>query len=112
MKKYFVFYSNDFANTYEILWAETPEQIAYAQSYGCQQITRREAERLCAAENYRRKHDLGSAEYATTVIYPADCCCDYIDPDRHLIRHGYIMDYRTPTIAAKAAKSYADMISA
>ena len=45
MKKYFVQYYHDFGNTYNLAWAETPEQIKQAETNKWEQITRKEAEK-------------------------------------------------------------------
>lgn len=103
MKKYFVSVYNNFANTYEIMWAETPDQIAYAMSQGYKRITRRKAEKLCAAENRRRKDNPSFGGYASSVIYPVDFDPSYMDMYCDLIQTGYVMEYSTAQDAAKAA---------
>ena len=56
MRQYFKHYYNDFGNTYSLLYADTPEQLA-AIPEGAERITRREAIQLAVAENQRRKDD-------------------------------------------------------
>jgi hypothetical protein len=54
MKRFYVHYG-DFANTYRLAWAETPEQVEEAEKRGYERITRKEAENLCAEENRRKR---------------------------------------------------------
>jgi hypothetical protein len=72
MKKYYVNYYRDFANTYTLAWAETPEQVKTAKEAGYQQITRKKAEALCAKEKEERKQNPSFSGYADTVILPID----------------------------------------
>lgn len=102
MKKYYVCYSN-FINAYCLAWAETPAQIAYAKSQGYNRITRHKAEKLCAAENRRRKDNPAFGGYATSVIYPVDFEPCYMDAHTALSQTGYVMEYRTAKAAEKAA---------
>ena len=71
MKKFYVHYG-DFANTYRLAWAETPEQVEEAEKRGYERITRKEAENLCAEENRRRKENPSFSGYADNVILPID----------------------------------------
>lgn len=107
MKKYYYKNTRGFANTYIVCWAESPAQIAYAESHDYDQITRRDAEKLCAAENRRRKYDQSCSGYASTVIKPIDFDSDWLDPDRDLDVSGYIAEYST----AKAAATAADILA-
>ena len=49
MKRYYVEYWNNFGNTYNLYWAETPEQIEKAEKF-CERISRKDAEKLCTAD--------------------------------------------------------------
>ena len=91
MKQYYVRYYKDFGNTYNLAWAETPDQIKMAEDAGYQKITRREAEKLCAAENDRRKHDQSFSGYADNVILPIECARDDWRDDRRFEKDGYIV---------------------
>lgn len=89
MKQYFVHYFRDFGNTYNLYYAECPEDFA-ALPEGAERITRREAEQLCREENDRRKYEKSFSGYADSRIYPAagdfdetgDHTCGYIVPRR------------------------------
>lgn len=77
MKKYFVSYWRDFANTYSLLWTDSQEMEAALPS-NARRIPRQEAERLCREERVRRKKMPDFSFYATASIYPAD-----YNPDLH-----------------------------
>lgn len=92
MKKYYVRYYKDFSNTYDLRYTETPEEELAAKQKGYERIPRKEAERLCSAENYRRKHDEAFSGYADNVILPFS----YPDDrdwrnDRRMYLDGYIV---------------------
>lgn len=93
MKQYYVHYYKDFGNTYNLAWAETPEQIKAAEDAGYQKITRREAENLCAEENGRRKSDAAFSGYADSVILPIEYAHSDWQNDRHLRQNGYIVEH-------------------
>ena len=100
MKRYYVNYYKDFGNTYDLYWAETPEQIEMAEKK-CERITRKKAERLCAEENYRRKHDQSFSGYASTEILPIDYTSNVNhnwdgdwQNDRKMYKDGYIVLYK------------------
>lgn len=69
-KQYYIRYYSNFGNAYELYWAGTAEQKAIAAEEGYTPITRREAERKCAEENYRKKYDPSHSGYADAHIYP------------------------------------------
>lgn len=71
MKKYYVNYYRNFANTYNLYYAETEEQLTNLPQTA-ERITRKEAERLARAESNRRKFDSSCSGYADEYIYPAD----------------------------------------
>lgn len=73
MKRFYVHYG-DFANSYRLAWAETPEQVEKAEKRGYKRITRKEAKRLCAEENFRKKENPNFSGYASNVIYHIDFC--------------------------------------
>ena len=91
MKQYYVRYYKDFGNTYNLAWAETPEQIKAAENAGYEKITRREAEKLCAEENGRRKSDAAFSGYADNVIIPIECARDDWQNDSRFEKDGYIV---------------------
>lgn len=94
MKKYYVNYYKDFGNTYTLVWAETDKQIAIAQNADYEQITRKEAEALCAKENDSRIHDTAFSGYASSVILPIDLNTlevDWINDPRYK-KVGYIVE--------------------
>jgi len=65
MKHYFVCYTRDFGNTYDLCYTEdgsTPE--------GYERITRKEAEKNARAEARRRKDNPNFAYYAPEYITP------------------------------------------
>lgn len=93
MKKYYVHYWNNFANTYNLYWAETPQQIAKAESKGYECISRKYAEKLCVEENYRRKTDYNFSDYASNVILPFDYDGDWIN-DKNMYKDGYMILYK------------------
>ena len=72
MKKYYVQYYRDFANTYTLAYAETPEQLAIAEKEGWQQITREKALSLARAESVRQEQDQAFSGYASSTIIPID----------------------------------------
>ena len=92
MKKYYIKYYADFANTYNLGYAETPEEEAHAEQNGWERITRREAERKCAAENQRRKTDEMFSGYASNLIFPVTWTNDdYWRNERNLYQDGYVV---------------------
>jgi len=68
MKKYFIKYYADFANTYHVVYTVDKKQAAQAIAAGYEQITRAHAEALCRAEMKRRKY--ASGYYAPVTIVP------------------------------------------
>lgn len=91
MKKFYVWFG-DFSNIYDIVWAETPEQVEEAENNGYERITRKEAESLCAEENRRRKENPSFSGYASNVIYPVEYV-DNWENDEKMYKDGYIIDY-------------------
>lgn len=76
MKQYFVYYTNDFCNTYQLYYAETPAQIA-ALPKDVEHITRKQAEQLAQAERVRQKEQPMSSCFASSAIFPAGVANDY-----------------------------------
>ena len=71
MKKYYVDYWRDFANTYNVYYTdETMDGFEVPDEW--ERITRKEAERLVRRERWRREYDTSSSGYASAWIYPAD----------------------------------------
>ncbi len=95
MKNYYVKYYKNFANTYTLAWAETQAQIEQANNEGYEQITRKEAERLCVKEKEQRKDNPSFSGYADTVILPIDYNTKENDwrNDRALTQNGYVVEY-------------------
>lgn len=103
MKKQYYVWHGDFGNVYNLYWAETPEQIKLAEKNGYSRITRRQAEKLCAEENNRRKFDGNFSCYADNLIFPVDC--DEYERDllnnRSLYVDGYIVNRKADRAAIK-----------
>lgn len=68
-RQYFVHYYRDFGNAYDLLYADTENELNLIPDEA-EHITRKEAEALAAAENYRRKYDRNFSGYADNAIYP------------------------------------------
>lgn len=93
MKKYFIVRGN-FGNVYALYWADSPEMEKLLPE-GAERISRKEAERLAAAENYRKKHDKSFSGYADSAIYPAGTRWDFCpEGDPRYQKIGYIWDRR------------------
>lgn len=94
MKKYFILYTRDFSNTYDIVYAETPEQEQQAVAKGYERITRREAERLCRAEMDRRQDDPAFSGYASAEILPIWYPAEERDwrNDSRMVKNGCIVE--------------------
>lgn len=91
MKKYFVV-RGDFGNVYSLYWADGPEMEKLLPECA-ERISRKEAERLAAAENYRRKYTPSSSGYADNAIYPAGTRWDFCpEMDRRYKKIGYIWE--------------------
>lgn len=93
MKKYYVHYWNSFSNTYTLCWAESAEQMEEAEKNGYERITRKQAEKLCSDEIYRRKTDYAFSGYADSVILPYGHDGDWIN-DRRVYKDGHIILYK------------------
>lgn len=68
-RQYFTHYYKGFGNTYSLMYADTEEDLKLIHE-DAERITRKEAESLCARENYRRKYDSSFSGYADNMIYP------------------------------------------
>lgn len=90
MKKYVVKY-HGFSNVYTLAYTDTPELLSDALAHGYEQITRKEAIRLCAAENERRKFDPAFSGFGDKRVYPYDA--ELHDPNNYT-PNGYIMERR------------------
>ena len=66
MKKYYVNYYSNFANTYDLRYTEGDEQ----PKDGYERITLKEAQRLARSESDRRKSDPNFSHFASTIIIP------------------------------------------
>ena len=98
MKRYFVKYYADFANTYHVVYTVDKKQAAQALAAGYEQITRAHAEALCRAERDRVKYDTAFAGRASDVIAPFDLfdqldrCQEDPNNERRFRRVGYILE--------------------
>lgn len=91
MKKYFVVRGN-FGNAYTLYWADSPEMEAMLPKCA-ERISRKEVERLAAAENYRKKYEKSSSGYADNAIYPAGTRWDFCpEGDPRYRKIGYIWE--------------------
>lgn len=91
MKKYFVV-REGFENVYSLHWADSPEMEKLLPE-GTERISRKEAERLAAEENYRRKHTPSSSGYADSAIYPAGTRWNFCpEGDPRYKKIGYIWE--------------------
>lgn len=70
MKTYFIRHG-DFANIYDLAWADNKADISWLVSQNFERCTRREAENYARRERVRRKYDGAFAYYASSAIYPA-----------------------------------------
>ena len=68
-RRYFAHYYKNFGNTYSLMYADTEEDLKLIPE-DAEQITRKEAEALASAENYRRKRDQSCSGFADNAIYP------------------------------------------
>lgn len=93
-KSYFVKHGK-FANDYDLIWTEGPEQFLDACAAGYEQITRAEAIALCKAERRRRKEDPMFSGYAAAVITPfgIDRDLPWWDLPNTVTKYTYIVDY-------------------
>lgn len=72
MKKYWI-ERGSFANVYNLFWTDNKEMEERTRiADRAEPISRKEAERLCAEENSRRKYDPNFSGFADNMIYPAD----------------------------------------
>ena len=98
MRKYFVKYYADFANTYHLAYTVDKKQAAQALAAGYEQITRAHAEALCRAERDRAKYDAAFAGLSSVVIVPFDLfdqldrCQEDPNNERRFRRVGYILE--------------------
>ena len=91
MKKYFIV-RGDFGNVYALFWADGPEMEKLLPE-GAERITRKEAERLAAAENYRKKYEKSASGYADNAIFPAGTRWDFCpESDPRYRKIGYIWE--------------------
>lgn len=90
MKKYYVHYYNNFGNTYNLYWTDSPDMEKNLPD-GAKRISRKETISLCVQEKYARKHDQNFSGYAMTAIYPADYDFnDCIENDSRYYLDGYV----------------------
>lgn len=89
MKQYYINYYNNFANTYNLFWAEGPEMIAKLPP-NATRITRVEAIRKCQQERERAKYDSGFSGFADSQIFPAGAECQCYPNSPHYFLDGYI----------------------
>ena len=70
MKKYYIEYTRNFSNTYNLYWAD--ESNADCVTENMERISREIALNMCSQEDYRRKYDQSCSGYADNRIYPID----------------------------------------
>lgn len=93
MKKYYVVYTDNFANTYNLYWTDSAEMEKMLPD-GAEQISRKEAIALAAREKRARKENPNFSGYASDTIYPADyddAKAPFIDRYYTLV-DGYILE--------------------
>lgn len=93
-RQYFVNYYANFANTYDLMYADTQEDLDLLP-VGAERITRKEAESLCADENRRRKYNGNFSGCADNVIYPVSMTSDEqrnVVNDKRYFKSGYIWE--------------------
>lgn len=95
-RQYFVNYYKSFSNTYDLLYADTEDDLKQIPEEA-ERITRKKAESLCFAENYRRKYDPSFSGFADNMIYPVGLDtydrCDIYN-DHRFYKSGYIWERR------------------
>lgn len=80
MRKYYVHYYRDFANTYNLYYADADHEVPESWV----RITRKTAEELARRERRARKNDPGFSGYADTAIFPAGCeDIDFVNDRRY-----------------------------
>lgn len=77
-RKYFVHYYRNFGNTFNLYYADTPDQLT-AIPEAAQEISYKEAKQLAHDERLARKHDPAFSGYGDVAIYPADYPHDQCD---------------------------------
>ena len=70
MKTYFIRHGN-FANIYDLAWADNKEDISWLVSQNFERCTLREAQYWARRERDRRKFNPAFSGYGDDVIYPA-----------------------------------------
>ena len=70
MKTYFIRWG-DFANTYELAWADNKDDVSWLVSQNFARCTRRQAEYCAQLERDCRKYDPAFSGFASSAIYPA-----------------------------------------
>ena len=69
MKKYYINYYKDFANTYDLCWIDNKEDEAAAIAKGYMRITRKDAIAKCTNERHTRKVDPAFSGYGSAEIF-------------------------------------------
>ena len=83
----------DFANQYFLEYTRTPQQAIKAKEEGFEQITRKEAERLCRAERDRAKYDQAFSGYADDRIWPFGIDREIVYGSRYYTEPGYVITW-------------------
>ena len=92
MKHYFVKYFG-FGNAYHVGYTRNAAEVEQVEALGYERITRKEAERLCACENGRRRADPSSAYFANNILCPICECIEDEDTFYRCYRvQGYIAE--------------------
>ena len=92
-RRYYISYYKNFANTYDLYYAENTDEVRLAEEKGFTQISRKEAERKCSEEKFRRKYDPSFSHFASIHIIPLALFDRLVDPEDVGYRlNGYIYE--------------------
>lgn len=69
-KLYFIRYWRDFANTFNLAWADNDDDREWLASNGFEQCTRKYAETKARNERYARKFDQAFSGYGDDAVFP------------------------------------------
>lgn len=75
MRKYWVYYWQNFGNTYRLWYTENSDEEKLLPETA-ERITRKKALQLAREESDRQKFDEAFAYYADSEIYPIGSVCD------------------------------------
>lgn len=75
-RQYFIHYYRDFCNTYNLLYADTEDDLKLIPK-DAERITRKEAEGYARDEKQRQRHDHNFSGFADSAIFPVNADPDY-----------------------------------